>query len=126
MTCLRARFESCVPDGSTFNSFIFSSLVCSRVIPLQGTHDERRGPKGGGYVSGAACTNGEGVCVYQWGCVMFRLGLVVLLELFIQTTIGTVFVHISYFPHARCVVSCVVSCVGHVLCCALLRCSMMF
>jgi hypothetical protein len=57
---------------------------------------------------------------------MFRLGLVVLREHLIQTIIGTVFVHISYFPHARCVVSGVVSCVGHVLCCALLQCSAVF
>jgi hypothetical protein len=35
VTCLRARFESCVPDGSISISFIFSSLVRSRVIPLQ-------------------------------------------------------------------------------------------
>jgi hypothetical protein len=35
VTCLRARFESCVPDGSIFYSFIVSSLVCSRVIPPQ-------------------------------------------------------------------------------------------
>jgi hypothetical protein len=35
VTCLRARFESCVPDSSTFYSFILSSLVRSRVIPLQ-------------------------------------------------------------------------------------------
>jgi superfamily II DNA/RNA helicase len=58
--------------------------------------------------------------------VMFRLGLVVVHERSIQTTIGTVFVHISYFPHAQCVMSCVVSCVGHVLCCALLQCSTVF
>jgi hypothetical protein len=33
--------------------------------------------------------------------VMFRLGLVVLHEHFIRTTIGTIFVHTLYFPHAR-------------------------
>jgi hypothetical protein len=58
--------------------------------------------------------------------VTFHLGLVVFRERSIRTIIGTVFVHISYFPHARCVMSCVVSCVGHVLCCALLRCSTVF
>jgi hypothetical protein len=58
--------------------------------------------------------------------VTFHLGLVMLHKHLIRTIIGTVFVHISYFPHARCVVSCVMSCVGHVLCCALLRCSTVF
>jgi hypothetical protein len=48
--------------------------------------------------------------------VMFRLGLVVLRECSIQTTIGTVFVHISYFPPTLVasllsyVMSCVVLC----------------
>jgi transposase InsO family protein len=44
--------------------------------------------------------------------VTFRLGLVVLLEHFIRTTIGTVFVHTPYFPPTlvASLLSCVVFC----------------
>jgi hypothetical protein len=50
---------------------------------------------------------------------MFRLGLIVFHKLHTRTTIGMVLTHISYVPHARCVVSCVVSCVDRISCCAL-------
>jgi hypothetical protein len=70
-----------------------------------------KGNTGMGEGGGVSCF------ISDWSCFLEHL---------IRTIIGTVFVHISYFPHARCVVSCVVSCVGHVLCCALLRRSTMF
>jgi hypothetical protein len=55
---------------------------------------------------------------------MFRLGLVVLRERSIRTTIGTVFVHISYFPPTlvASLLSCVVSCDVLVMCCVALFC----
>ena len=58
---------------------------------------------------------------------MFRLGLVVLRERFIRTTIGTVFVHTSYFPPTlvasfALLLSCVVSCDVSVMCCVALFC----
>jgi hypothetical protein len=48
--------------------------------------------------------------------VTFRLGLVGFCVAHARTAIGTVPAYISYVSRARCVV---VSCVGHVLCCAL-------
>jgi hypothetical protein len=55
---------------------------------------------------------------------MFRLGLVVLRERFIRTTIWTVFVHTSYFPPmlVALLLSCVVSCDVLVMCCVVLFC----
>jgi hypothetical protein len=49
---------------------------------------------------------------------MFHLGLVVLRELHIRTTIGTVSVHTSYFPPTlvTSLLSCVVSCDVLVMC----------
>jgi hypothetical protein len=56
--------------------------------------------------------------------VMFRLGLVVYRERSIRTTIGTVFVHTSYFPPTlvASLLSCVVSCDVSVMCCVALFC----
>jgi hypothetical protein len=56
--------------------------------------------------------------------VTFRLRLVVLHEHFIQTTIGTVFVHTSYFPPTlvASLLSCVVFCDELVMCCVALFC----
>jgi hypothetical protein len=56
--------------------------------------------------------------------VTFRLGLVVLHERFIRTTIGTVFVHTSYFPPTlvASLLSCVVFCDVLVMCCVALFC----
>jgi hypothetical protein len=53
---------------------------------------------------------------------MFCLGLVVLHERSIRTTIGTVFVHTLYFPPTLVVLllSCVVSCDVLVMCCVVL------
>jgi hypothetical protein len=55
---------------------------------------------------------------------MFCLGLVILRERSIRTTIGTVFVHISYFPPmlAALLLSYVVSCDVWVMCCVALFC----
>jgi hypothetical protein len=55
---------------------------------------------------------------------MFRLGLVVLRERSIRTTIGTVFVHISYFlpALAASLLSYVMSCDVLVMCCVTLFC----
>jgi hypothetical protein len=55
---------------------------------------------------------------------MFRLGLAVLHERFIWTTIGTVFVHTSYFPPTlvASLLSCVVSCDVLVMCYVVLFC----
>jgi hypothetical protein len=55
---------------------------------------------------------------------MFRLGLVVFRERSIRTTIGTVFVHTSYFPPmlVASLLSCVVSCDVSVMCCVALFC----
>jgi hypothetical protein len=55
---------------------------------------------------------------------MFRLGLVVLHEHSIRTTIGTFFVHTSYFPPTlvASLLSCVVSCDVLVMCCVALFC----
>jgi hypothetical protein len=55
---------------------------------------------------------------------MFRLGLVVLHERSIQTTIGTIFVHILYFlpTLATSLLSYVVSCDVLVMCCVALFC----
>jgi hypothetical protein len=57
--------------------------------------------------------------------VMFRLGLVMLPEHSIRTTIGTVFVHISYFPPMLVTssLSCVMSCDVLVMCCVTLFCN---
>jgi hypothetical protein len=51
--------------------------------------------------------------------VTFRLGLVVFRERSMRTTIGTVFVHTSYFPPTlvASLLSCVVSCDVLVMCC---------
>jgi hypothetical protein len=61
---------------------------------------------------------------------MFHLGLVVFHERSIRTTIGTVFVHVSYFPPtlATSLLSYVVSCDVLVMCrvapfCSVLWCS---
>jgi hypothetical protein len=56
--------------------------------------------------------------------VMFCLGLVILHERSIQTNIGTVFVHISYFPPTlvASLLSHVVSCDVLVMCCVVLFC----
>jgi hypothetical protein len=56
--------------------------------------------------------------------VTFCLGLVVLRERFIRTTIGTVFVHTSYFPPTlvASLLSCVVFCDVLVMCCVALFC----
>jgi hypothetical protein len=55
---------------------------------------------------------------------MFRLGLVMLRECFIRTTIGTVFVHTLYFPPTlvASLLSCVVFCDVLVMCCVALFC----
>jgi hypothetical protein len=55
---------------------------------------------------------------------MFRLGLVMLRKRSIRTTIGTVFVHISYFllTLVASLLSSVVSCDVLVMCCVALFC----
>jgi hypothetical protein len=87
------------------------------------TH-ERKGVAQGKGSGGCMCTQRAGGC--RAG-VTFRLGLVVFRERSIQTTIGTVFVHTSYFPPTlvasfASLLSCVVSCDVSVMCCVALFC----
>jgi hypothetical protein len=93
-----------------------------------------------GVVQVSSCTASHGRCLRvvlcgsvfasPGGCrraaivVMFRLGLVVLCEHSIRTTIGTVFIHTSYFlpTLVASLLSYVVSCDVLVMCCVALFC----